>query len=100
MPRPIMSLEGVSKVFNPGTQDETLALDHLDLEVHEGDFITIIGSNGAGKTTLLNVIAGTFPLDTGRLMICDRDVTKSSEHAWPVIWPGFSRTRPPAPRPT
>ncbi len=81
MSRPLLVVEGVAKVFNPGTQDEKQALADLSLEVAKGDFITIIGSNGAGKTTLLNVIAGTYPPDSGRLVINGKDVTRSKEHA-------------------
>jgi putative ABC transport system ATP-binding protein len=49
----MLSLSRVSKVFHRGTANEAKALDSLDLEVAEGDFITIIGSNGAGKSTLI-----------------------------------------------
>lgn len=73
-------LDGVVKVFNPGTQDEKRALDGIDLEVAHGDFITIIGSNGAGKSTLLNVIAGTYAPDDGCVIIDGRDVTRSPDY--------------------
>ena len=63
MARTLLTVKNVTKIFNPGTQDEKRALDSLSLEVREGDFITIIGSNGAGKSTLLNIIAGTHQPD-------------------------------------
>ncbi|MFH1139276.1 MAG: ATP-binding cassette domain-containing protein [Pseudomonadota bacterium] len=77
----MLVLEKISKVFNPGSPDEKMALDAVDLEVEQGDFITIIGSNGAGKTTLLNIITGTVFPDSGRVSICRRDVTGFKEHA-------------------
>jgi putative ABC transport system ATP-binding protein len=55
----MLQLNGITKFFNKGTQDEKCALDHFSLNVGEGDFVTIIGSNGAGKSTLLNIVAGT-----------------------------------------
>ena len=76
----ILVLEGVTKIFNAGTLDEKRALDHIDLEVAPGDFITIIGSNGAGKSTLLNVIAGTYLPDDGRIIIAHQDVTRAPEY--------------------
>ena len=64
----MLALNGVTKIFNKGTQDEKRALDNFSLEVEKGDFITIIGSNGAGKTTLLNAIAGTVETDQGQII--------------------------------
>ena len=57
----ILQLKNVNKEFGAGTIDEVKALDNINLEAHNSDFITVIGSNGAGKTTLLNVIAGVYP---------------------------------------
>ena len=76
----MMTLKGITKIFNQGTQDEKRALDDFSIEVAESDFITIIGSNGAGKTTLLNVIAGTVEPDEGQLIVDGQDVTR---------WPDF-----------
>lgn len=76
----MIRLENVTKVFNPGTVNENLAINQVDLQVHGGDFITVIGSNGAGKTTLLNLITGTHPVTYGRIFINDRDVTKQPEY--------------------
>jgi len=76
----MIRLENVSKVFNPGTPDENLAIKALNLTVDQGDFITVIGSNGAGKTTLLNLIAGSFMPSQGRIMIKDQDMTQAPEY--------------------
>ena len=80
----MLTLNEVTKIFNPGTQDEKRALDDFSIDVAEGDFITIIGSNGAGKTTLLNVIAGTEQPDAGQVKVDGQDVTK---------WPDFQMAR-------
>ena len=76
----MLAFEGITKIFNQGTQDEKRALNQIDLEVDAGDFITIIGSNGAGKSTLLNVIAGTYQPEEGRLIIDQQDVTKTPDY--------------------
>ncbi len=80
MTEKMLVFEGITKIFNPGTQDEKRALNQIDLVVNAGDFITIIGSNGAGKSTLLNVIAGTYQPDEGCLIIDRKDVTKTPDY--------------------
>ncbi|HHY39107.1 MAG TPA: ATP-binding cassette domain-containing protein [Clostridia bacterium] len=65
----MVRLNGVTKIFNPRTPDERIALDDVTLGVEKGEFITIIGSNGAGKSTLLGVIAGSVEPDTGTVEI-------------------------------
>ena len=47
----MLTLQRISKTFNPGTVNEKKALDHVNLELAGGDFAAIVGSNGAGKTT-------------------------------------------------
>ena len=76
----MLRIEHLSKTFNPGTVNEKKALAGLDLHLKEGDFLTVIGGNGAGKSTLLNAVAGTFPVDAGRILIGGRDVTNLPEH--------------------
>lgn len=75
-----LALQGIRKVFFPGTANEVIALNGIDLELPAGQFVSIIGSNGAGKSTLLNAVAGTFPLTSGRILLGGRDVTRQKEH--------------------
>ena len=51
------------------------ALEPLDLDVAEGEFLTLLGPSGSGKTTLLNICAGYLPPSEGRLFVNDVDVT-------------------------
>jgi len=77
----LLKLVEVNKTFSRGTIDEVAALDNVHLDIHGGDFITVIGSNGAGKTTLLNIIAGIFPPERGgSISIGNTDITNLSEH--------------------
>lgn len=76
----MLQIKDVTKVFNPGTVNEKLALDHFSLTLENGDFVTIIGGNGAGKSTMMNAIAGAWPVDSGQIIIDGTDVTKLSEH--------------------
>lgn len=75
----MIRLDSITKVFNPGTADENVAIRNVSISVAEGEFITVIGSNGAGKTTLFNLIAGTMPVSGGAIRINDVDVTKHPE---------------------
>lgn len=76
----MLELRNVKKVFNPGTVNEKIALDGVDLIVKDGDFATIIGSNGAGKSTLFNGICGSFYVDEGNIFLDDKNITYLSEH--------------------
>ena len=77
----LLRLIDIRKVFSRGTIDEVTALDGINLDVYEQDFVTIIGSNGAGKSTLLNVIAGIYPPERGgNVCIVDQDITNIPEY--------------------
>src|ERR1700744_2137869 len=52
------------------------ALDHLDLVVDDGEFVVLVGPSGCGKTTSLRMVAGLEAVDSGRIRIGDRDVTR------------------------
>ena len=76
----MLKLTNITKTFNPGTPNEKTALNHLNLDVADGDFITIIGSNGAGKSTMFNAICGGFYVDEGKVELDGEDVTFLPEH--------------------
>ncbi|UFN49442.1 ABC transporter ATP-binding protein [Roseomonas sp. OT10] len=68
-------LEGVSRRFHTRS-GETLALDSLDLDVPQGEFLAVVGPSGCGKSTLLRLVAGLLPASTGRVEVQGRPVTK------------------------
>lgn len=75
-----LELKNIHKTFNPGTINEKVALQGVNLNLNDGDFVTIIGGNGAGKSTMLNAIAGVWPIDEGSIVIGGTDVTSLPEH--------------------
>ncbi|SNX53064.1 ABC transporter ATP-binding protein [Thermoanaerobacterium sp. RBIITD] len=75
----MLKLNNVCKAFYKNTPNENQIFKNLNLEVNNGDFITIVGSNGAGKSTLLNLIAGVFPVDSGTITLDNLDVTSYPE---------------------
>lgn len=76
----MLRLNSVSVIFNEDTPNEVWALRDLNLEVDEGEFITVIGANGAGKSTLFNAIAGTVSIDRGSIFLNGEDVTNLPEY--------------------
>ena len=65
-----VSLRGVVKRFG-----DVLVNDHIDLDILDGEFLTLLGSSGSGKSTLMRIIAGLEPCDSGTVSIDGRDVT-------------------------
>src|SRR3954453_11853579 len=57
------------------TYGDVVALEHLDLEVRQGEFFTLLGPSGSGKTTTLRLIAGFERPDTGQVELSGVDVT-------------------------
>lgn len=76
----MIKLENIYKVFFPGTSNEVLALNNINIQFKAGDFVTIIGSNGAGKSTFLKILAGMEKADEGRIGIDGHDVTSLPEY--------------------
>lgn len=56
------------------------ALKGVDLEVYDGEIVTIIGPNGAGKSTLLDAIVGKSPVASGKVLYHDKDITNRNPH--------------------
>ena len=76
----MLELKNITKIFNPGTINEKVALNDLSLTLNNGDFVTVIGGNGAGKSTLLNAIAGVWKPDGGKIIIDGKDISDIPEH--------------------
>ncbi len=70
------------KVFNKSGNKEDLkvALNHMNIDIKEGEFVTIIGGNGSGKSTFFNCVSGVYILDDGKIIINGSDVTKTKEY--------------------
>jgi putative ABC transport system ATP-binding protein len=76
----MLEIQHISKTFHAGTPNEVRALQGVDLTIDDGSFVIVIGTNGSGKSTLLNAVAGTFFVDTGRVRLAGRDITRWPEH--------------------
>ena len=76
----MLILTNVRKTFNKGTINEKKALNGIDLTLNDGDFVTVIGGNGAGKSTMLNMIAGVYPIDSGKIEIDGVNISRQPEY--------------------
>ncbi|MBL1228631.1 ATP-binding cassette domain-containing protein [Enterococcus sp. BWB1-3] len=72
----VLTIENLHQYFERGTVNENHVLKGINLTINKGEFITIIGGNGAGKSTLLNSIAGTLPIEEGRMEMNGKNITK------------------------
>ncbi|CAL9291786.1 ATP-binding cassette domain-containing protein [Streptomyces olindensis] len=72
---PVLALRGVSKRFGA-----VQALTDVELEVHAGEVVALVGDNGAGKSTLVKTIAGVHPIDEGVIEWDGRSVQINKPH--------------------
>ena len=77
----MIEFKHVVKKFNVGTPDETTLFEDFNLHVKKGQFVSVVGSNGSGKTTMLNLLCGTLPIDSGDIIVGDKNITKMTEYA-------------------
>lgn len=64
MTEPLIELKGVCKSFG-----RNIILDHVDLTIHRGEALAVIGPSGTGKSTILRIIAGLTPIDAGEIYV-------------------------------
>ena len=80
MAKPLIVVDGASKSFG-----EVRALEHVDLTIHEGEVVGLVGSNGAGKTTLLRLLAGVYVPTVGRVQLADGRAIHSARQTIGVV---------------
>lgn len=76
----MIEIAGIHKVYNRGKANQVNAINGVDLQIAEQEFLVIVGSNGSGKTTLLNLVAGSVLPSSGTIHIEGNDVTKLADY--------------------
>ena len=74
----MIQLSAISRVFTMGDQ-EVRALNHIDLTITAGEYVSVMGPSGSGKSTLLNIVGLLDQPDSGTYFLENRDVTALSE---------------------
>ena len=74
-----LDIENLQKVYSEGSANETKALDNINLNFDEGEFIVLSGPSGSGKTTLLNLIGGLDNVTTGSVTLDGTKLTDLNE---------------------
>ena len=70
-----LTVDDVTQVFSLGNGDHYVALKDIDLEINEGEFISLIGHSGCGKSTLLNLLAGLTQASSGGILMNGRQIS-------------------------
>ncbi len=76
----MLCIRSLEHVFNVGTASETQVLRRIDLDLDDGEFVTVVGSNGAGKSTLFNAIAGAITPTAGSIALDGNEIAGWPEH--------------------
>jgi NitT/TauT family transport system ATP-binding protein len=77
-----LKIDAVSKSFSIGHGEVVRALEQINLEIHDGEFVAVVGPSGCGKSTLLRIVAGLEQSDQGTALIGGRqpaEVTRRHE---------------------
>src|SRR5918997_67300 len=69
---PPIRIQGLTKTYKDGPR----AVDHIDLDIRDGEFMVLVGPSGCGKSTMLQMLAGIVEVSEGTIHIGDRDVTR------------------------
>ena len=83
-----LSGRGVTKIFGLG-EKRTVAVDHVDFDFHEGEFVSIVGESGSGKTTLSKMLLGLSNQTSGEILFQGktRDISSGSKRR--EYWKGI-----------
>lgn len=71
---PLIQVKGVKKAFKQNDRQELLVLDEVNLDLHEGEIVALLGKSGSGKSTLLRIIAGLIKPTSGEVIYAGKKV--------------------------
>ena len=84
MSQTVLELNDIFKKYQDG-ESERVILNHINLEVHEGEFVAIVGPSGCGKSTLLNIAGMMLSSDHGDITLCGEKVSALPKKKWTDI---------------
>ena len=80
----VLELKEICKSFQDGDQQQ-IVLDHLNLQVNEGEFVAIVGPSGSGKSTLLTIAGMMLTPDSGEVVIAGQSMSHLKQAEWTSI---------------
>lgn len=89
---PHISLRSLVKVFRDGSGNDTRAVDGIDLDIHKGEFVTLLGPSGCGKTTTLRMIAGFEEPTEGEISVFGKRINDIPpfERNMPMVFQSYA----------
>lgn len=75
----ILKTEGLTYVYSQGTPFEKTAVDHVDLEINEGEMLGVMGHTGSGKSTLIQHFNGLLKPTSGRILLDGKDIWEDKD---------------------
>lgn len=87
MAKPLIEIKDLRKVYRIG-DEKVIALNHINLDIYEGEVCCLLGTSGSGKSTLLNMMAGLEKPTKGSIVIDNKTVTKMTEKQLAVFRQG------------
>ncbi len=75
----IIELDGITKCYFEGTNNEFAALSQITLQIFEGEFVAVVGASGSGKSTLMNIIGALDRASSGNYILDGTDVGKAND---------------------
>ncbi len=75
----MLQLVNINKNYNPGSVNELCLFKDFNFTVKDGEFVSVVGSNGSGKTSMLNIICGSIPVDSGKILVNNRDIKRQKD---------------------
>ncbi len=76
---PVLRLEAVTRSYNIGLPSQTEVLHAVDMQLHRGEFLALMGPSGSGKSTLLNLVGLLDRATSGRILINGEDTTRMND---------------------
>ncbi len=76
----MIELKNILKTYGSSVETQVMALDNINLNIKEKEFIVILGSNGSGKSTLLKMISGEIKPQSGYIFLDKKDITSLAEY--------------------
>lgn len=76
-----IKVNNLSYIYDEGMPFETIALDNIDFEISEGEFIGLIGHTGSGKSTLIQILDGLLKPSKGKVLINNKNIFEKNENS-------------------